>query len=254
MQHKIALQMERIQALKNRERNLYRSVFLQDTINFAEIGSVPITLENYGRYEDLVSRTAELLHILEYQIYQASVSLDDIELLALNKDAMAERVPAIWPFNRSALTRITDRYGPRFHPVHKRWQRHDGIDIGGIIGTPIVATGNGVVAQVTHSATGYGKQILIDHGFGYKTRYAHLSAIDVIKGQEVKRGEAIGKLGNSGTSTGPHLHYEVIRQGDPVDPESYFVLDMTSEEFQEILENARQSTMQLDFENYTEIN
>ncbi len=241
LQRKIALANEELEVIRNREHNVYRSIFSQDTIVFTNPPQYFSEVVNYGRYNSLVETTERMLFDLRRKIYELSVSLDDIEVLASNKDVMAERVPAIWPIDRSLIRGHIGAFGSRMHPTLKRIQNHDGVDFAGPIGTPIVATGNGVVIS-DGRGTGYGNQVLIDHGFGYRTRYAHLSKIDVAIGQEVKRGQKIGELGNTGRSSGPHLHYEVIHRGKPVNPISYFSRDMSSDEFQEILANAREIT------------
>ena len=133
-------------------------------------------------------------------------------------------------------------FGSRVHPISGRISGHQGIDLGGRTGNPVYATGDGTVAFNNEGVRGYGLQVLIDHGFGYKTRYAHLSKILVSPGQKVKRGELIGEVGSTGRSTGPHLHYEVIYRGQHVDPINYFSRDMTEAEFEKIIESARATT------------
>lgn len=247
LQRKIALASEQLAVLKSREQGIYRAIFSQDTLKW-NMGSGDLIDggdHNYGRYNRLVATTEHQLSALKAAIYRATVSLDDIELLAQSKDAMAERVPAIWPVDRSKVRGHIGAFGSRLHPISRRILRHDGIDFSGPIGTEIVATGNGVIV-VDKARTGYGNQVMIDHGFGYKTRYAHLSKILVVPGQEVKRGQKIGLMGNTGRSTGPHLHYEVIHRGVPVDPISYFARDMSSDEFKKILEQAREITYEIE--------
>lgn len=240
---KIAISGEQLSALKSREQHTYRAIFSQDTLpwDFSSDALIVDDNQNYGRYNKLVFDAEQQLAQLTAAIYRASVSLDDIELLAASKDAMAERVPAIWPVDRSKIKGHIGAFGPRVHPIYRTIRRHEGIDFSGPVGTEIVATGNGVVV-VDRAVTGYGLQVMVDHGFGYKTRYAHLSKILVRPGQEVKRGQIIGLMGNTGRSTGPHLHYEVIHRGRPVNPISYFARDMSSDEFKNILEQARQIT------------
>jgi murein DD-endopeptidase MepM/ murein hydrolase activator NlpD len=133
----------------------------------------------------------------------------------------------------------------RRHPIYKRYLMHNGIDLGGQRGVDIYATGNGYIDVSTGVKSGYGKQVLINHGFGYQTRYAHLSKITVVSGQYVKRGEKIGELGNTGRSTGPHLHYEVIYMGKHLDPINFLRRDMTDEELQKIVNEARATTYEL---------
>ncbi len=247
LQSELEAMTEQVAHLSLREKVLYRSVFSQDTILFDDISLPPYTTHyNFGRYNDLVFSTEQLLGELAVDVYRASVSLDDIELLALNKDVMAERVPAIWPMDRRLVRgNIGSFRHNRLHPVLGYVRPHKGIDLSGATGTPIVATGNGVVVK-DGRGTGYGLQVLIDHGFGYKSRYAHLSKIDVVEGQEVKRGQKIGELGATGLASGPHLHYEVIHRGVPVDPLGYIARDMTSAEFQAIVDNMRDITYEVE--------
>lgn len=179
--------------------------------------------------------------------YLQSRSLDELQLLATDKEHMATAIPAIWPIDKRDLRNSIGAYGGRMHPIYKRYIKHDGIDLPAKIGDPVYATGNGVVqsTDIGFRNRGYGRQILIDHGFGYKTRYAHLSQIDVEPGQHVTRGEQIGRVGNTGASTGPHLHYEVIYMGHTVDPINYFRRDMDDEEFERIIRAARETTYEI---------
>ncbi len=245
LQSEIVQLQERIAVVSAREKNLYRSIFSADSVAFEAAAYYMPSLYHFGRYNDLVHSTEKMLSDTREQIYRASVSLDDIELLALNKDVMAERVPAIWPVDKRLLRGNIGAFGWRIHPTLGGRKMHEGIDLSGDTGTPIVATGNGT-ASVENRNNGYGKQVIIDHGFGYKTRYAHLSKIDVVNGQEVKRGQKIGEMGSTGRSSGPHLHYEVIYRGTPVNPLNYSSRDMSGEEFQAILENMRNITYELD--------
>lgn len=245
LQKRIAIASEELNALRSREKGVYRAIFSQDTVAFPSARFYGFYDMNYGRYNSLVEDTERSLFELRRQVYEMSVSLDDIEFLASHKDAMAERVPAIWPLDRRTVRGHIGAFGPRVHPTLRRILKHDGVDFSVPIGTPIVATGNGVVSE-DKMRSGYGIQVLIDHGFGYKTRYAHLSRALVVPGQEVKRGQTIGLSGNTGRSSGPHLHYEVIHRSVPVNPISYFARDMTGAEFQEILDAARQITYELE--------
>lgn len=247
LQKKIAIMSEELSAVRQRDQDVYRSIFSQDTLSVSVRDFEPSPARQYGRYASLVLSTEWKLELLAQGLYRASLSLDDVELLSKNKDAMAERVPAIWPLDRRSVRGNIGAFGMRVHPISRQVRMHDGIDFSVPIGTPIVSTGVGVVST-DRNRTGYGVQVLIDHGFGYKTRYAHLSRSAVAVGQTVKRGQVIGYAGNTGRSSGPHLHYEVIHRGKPVNPISYFARDMSSEEFQEILSNARQITYETEEE------
>lgn len=244
LQKKIALMSEELSWVEGRDRMVYRAIFSQDTVPIATLGWV-VPETSYGRYTSLVHNTEAQLHALSRRLYHASLSLDDMEVMSANKDAMAERIPAIWPIDRKALKDHIGAFGMRVHPISGVVKQHYGVDFATNRGVPVFATGAGVVSN-DDNKSGYGRQVLLDHGFGYKTRYAHLDKILVKPGQQVIRGEIIGLVGSTGRSTGNHLHYEVIHRGKPVNPVSYFSRDMSSEEFQEILANARQTTYETD--------
>lgn len=233
--------------LAHRDNYVYRSLFGADTLDIAGI-YVPYAENIYNAYNsdyDGVARSAwQRLDALTRLTYRQSLSLDELQILSKNKEKMAASIPAIWPIDKRDLRGPIGAYGRRLHPIYKRYIQHKGIDFGGRKGDPIYATGNGVVVHSEKGLRrkGYGQQLVIDHGFGYKTRYAHLSERLVKIGQEVKRGELIGYMGSTGGSTGPHLHYEVIYMGNHVDPINYFRRDMTEAEFEHIIEQAKTTT------------
>ncbi len=179
--------------------------------------------------------------------YLQSRSLDQLQMFATDKEYMATAIPAIWPIDKRNLRNRIGSYGGRMHPIYKRYIKHEGIDLPAKTGDPVYATGNGIVqsTDIGFRSRGYGRQILIDHGFGYKTRYAHLSQIDVEPGQRVTRGEQIGRVGNTGGSVGSHLHYEVIYMGHTVDPINYFRRDMSATEFERIIQAAQETTYEV---------
>lgn len=238
---------QKIASLKQRDNNVYRSLFGADTLDVAGIYT-PYSKDIYvgmnDDYNSIVPNTWKMLDGLTREVYRQSLSLDELQVLSKDKEKMAASIPAIWPINKKDLRGPIGAYGRRLHPIYKRYIMHKGIDFGGRKGDPIYATGNG---KVVHSEKGlrrkgYGQQLVIDHGFGYKTRYAHLNERLVKVGQEVKRGELIGYMGSTGGSTGPHLHYEVIYMGNNVDPINYFRRDMSEEEFNRIIEQAKTTT------------
>ena len=144
-------------------------------------------------------------------------------------------IPAIQPVSNKELRRIASGFGYRYHPIYKTLRMHTGMDFSAPRGTPIYATGNGKVKS-TKRKSGYGKTCVVDHGFGYKTLYGHMSKIIVKRGQKVKRGEIIGYVGSTGTSTSPHLHYEVRINDKPVNPVHYFFNDLSPEEYEKVIE------------------
>ena len=170
--------------------------------------------------------------MLTKKAYVQSKSFDEVASLSRRAGEMASCIPAIPPMNPDPKKyRYTSAFGYRSDPFTGRSKRHTGVDFAMKPGNPIYATGDGVVESVKFELFGYGNQIVIDHGFGYKTRYAHMKTVGVSEGMKVKRGECIGLSGNSGRSSGPHLHYEVIYKGNHVNPYNYFDLTITPEEY-----------------------
>jgi len=220
-----------LSAIQERDNTVYRSIFGMDEI------SPEVRNAGFGgvdRYEALshfkngqtITSTAMRLDVLTKKAYIQSKSFDEIELMTQRAGEMTSSVPSIDPVNMKAPgTRITSSFGYRFHPIYHRPSLHSGIDISGRKGSPVVATGDGVVEMAASHYFGYGNCIVINHGFGYKTKYAHLKSIKVEQGQKVSKGQMIGELGNSGRSTGAHLHYEVIYMNKNVNPWNYLSED-----------------------------
>ena len=179
---------------------------------------------------------------LEKQLAMQSYSLDTILKVAKNKEKMLASIPSIKPISKKYLSKsihAMSGYGYRIHPIHKVRRMHTGIDFGARTGTPIIATGDAKVKKILKKRTGYGHHIILDHGYGYQTLYAHMSKIEVKVGQKVKKGEVIGKVGNTGTSTAPHLHYEVINKNKKVNPIHYVVDGLTPEEYENLVDQAK---------------
>jgi murein DD-endopeptidase MepM/ murein hydrolase activator NlpD len=170
------------------------------------------------------------------KIYVQSTSYDQLIKLAKNKETMLACIPAIMPISNKDLKRTASGWGWRIHPIYKIRKFHYGMDFTAPTGTDIYSTGDGVVELVESSMRGYGNHIVINHGYGYKTIYAHLNGFNVKQGQQVKRGDIIGFVGNSGMSTAPHLHYEVMRNGEKVNPVNYYFNDLSAEEYERMIE------------------
>lgn len=238
--------------LEYRDDNIYRSVLGAEPIdkNVRQAG-----VGGSDRYddirnkkisnEDLIIKLSEGIDKLKRKIYLESKSQDEVVQLARNKEKMFASIPAIQPISNKQLISLASGYGMRIHPVYKVKRMHQGVDFSAQIGTPIYATADGQIIAVQFSFTGYGNMVEIDHGFGYKTRYAHMHGFAVRKGQRVKRGELIGYVGNTGLSTGPHLHYEVHINGLPKNPVYYFFNDLKPEEYEKILKLAAIENMSL---------
>ena len=226
--------------IEQRDNNLYRVVFESDpipsTIRRAGFGGVNkySQLESFDNSE-LVIKTAEKLDILSKQAYIQSKSYDEVLTMAMNKEKLVSSMPAIMPISNKSLKSTASGWGYRFHPIYKIKQFHYGMDFTAAVGTKVYTTGDGIVKDVQTIGGGYGRWILVDHGFGYQTMYAHLSGFSVKIGEQVKRGQVIGYVGNSGTSTGPHLHYEVHRNGEPVNPQYYYFKDLNAQEYEKMV-------------------
>ena len=177
------------------------------------------------------------MNLLEREIVVQSQSFDELRRLASSRADRLSHIPAIQPVSELMLKQMASGYGRRVDPVYGTMKFHEGMDFACDVGTPVYATGDGTVkAADWHS--GYGNRIDIDHGFGYLTRYAHLSKISVKPGQSVKRGDLIGLSGNTGKSTGPHVHYEVRLKDVPQNPVNYYFYDLTPEEYAAMIEHA----------------
>lgn len=234
--------LEVMQDLQQRDDNLYR-VILQ-----AEPVSEYVRQAGYGgtnRYEQLeemanaklVISTTQKLDLLKRQLYIQSKSYDEVVQLCKQNDERLQCIPAIQPVSNKDLKQTASGYGVRIDPIYKTHKFHSGMDFAANTGTPVYATGNGVVVS-SGWESGYGLTIEVDHGFGYQTRYAHLSATLVRKGQKVTRGEIIGKVGSTGKSTGPHLHYEVVAKGRKVNPVNYYYMDLSAEDYDKMVQMA----------------
>lgn len=231
-------------ALQMRDNYVYRPIFGMDEIpedvRNAGFGGTDrySYLQNFEK-SGILSRTAFNLDVLYKKAYVQSRSFDDLAQLARNADEMTLCVPAIPPVNiASSRIRYSSSFGYRRDPFHGDFRMHNGIDLSGPTGEHIYATGNGKVVEVGHDFFGYGNFVIIDHGFGYKTRYAHLKEANVTVGRIVKRGEVIGFMGNTGRSKGPHLHYEVIFKGRTVNPLNYYNRDVDEEGFLALINSA----------------
>jgi len=232
--------------LQDRDDNIYRVIFeaepVAKEIRQAGIGGSDRyeNLKGYKNSEILIRTTQKIDH-LSNKLYVQSTSFDEVFEMAKNMEEMAACIPAIQPISDKYKRRISSFYGYRIHPIYKRRVFHDGLDFSAPSGTEIYAAADGVIEKASRSSYGYGNKIIIDHGYGYKTVYAHMSKFAIRRGAKVKRGQLIGYVGNSGLSTSPHLHYEVHRNGKKVNPIYYFCNDLSPEDYEEIISNANSS-------------
>ncbi|MBK6699135.1 MAG: M23 family metallopeptidase [Saprospiraceae bacterium] len=241
--------------LQNRDAKVHRVLFGMDPIdpsvwNGGVGGHDPYAWTSQLRNSSgTVKDAKQYLDKLERQIYLQSKSLDTIEKLTRTREDMIASIPSIKPVRLDHLSRGVQQlsgFGIRLHPVHKVNKMHAGIDFTAPEGTSIQSTGDGKVIRIENKPSGYGKSVLISHGFGYETLYAHMQSIKVREGQKVKKGEIIGTIGNTGTSTGAHCHYEVHFNKKPVNPIHYCLDGLTPLEYQEMVEKAEIANQSFD--------
>lgn len=226
--------------LQQRDDNLYRVVFQADPIPYSIRRSGAGNPDYYKQLLDMTGsqiavNTTKKYDALKRQLYIQSKSYDDLVLLAQNQERFLQHIPAIQPILNKDLTRTASGFGWRIDPVYRTRRFHEGMDFTAPIGTEIFATGNGTVSFAGWRQ-GYGNTVMIDHGFNYVTLYGHMHRIYVRRGQKVTRGEVIGEVGNTGKSTGPHLHYEVHFRGKPTNPQNYYFLDLSPEEYDQMVQ------------------
>ncbi len=252
MSRRLAQIEDVLEDIHQRDENIYRVIY--------EADSIPTSVRKAGfggvnRYDDLegmsnskmVIATAKKLDVVAKQLYVQSKSFDEIIDLVNKQSEMIMCIPAIMPINNKDLTRTASGWGWRIHPVYKIKKFHEGMDFSAPTGTEIYATGDGVVKEVTTSYSGYGKHVKIDHGFGYETIYGHMSKFNVCVGQKVKRGDVIGYVGSTGLSTGPHVHYEVVKKGQKVNPQLYYFQEgLDADDYERMIEISTNSNRTFD--------
>ncbi|GAB1418559.1 M23 family metallopeptidase [Bacteroidales bacterium] len=240
-----------LKELEERDNNIYRVIFeaepVPSSVRRAGIGGTDRydKMKGYTNSE-LVTESAKRLDRIASQLYVQSKSFDEVFDLAKRKNELVASIPAIRPLKDKDFRRISSFFGYRTDPFYKVSKLHAGLDFSTPTGTDVFATGDGTVETVEKSYYGYGNTIVINHGFGYRTVYGHLSAFKVKKGEKVKRGQLIARTGNSGKSTSPHLHYEVRKNNVPVNPIHFFFNDLTPSEYELVLELSTAQTQSMD--------
>ena len=237
--------------VENRDNTIYRVYFEANPIPEEQRRAGFGGLNRYQNLEgyqnsDLIITTTKRMDIIQKQLVVQSKSLDEIAKLAVDREELLAAIPAIQPVANENLKRMASGYGWRSDPFTKVRKRHWGMDFSAPKGTPIYATGNGKVIRADNRASGFGKHVRIDHGFGYTTIYAHMSEYNVRRGQQVKRGDIIGFVGSTGRSQAPHLHYEVWKDRVRINPINFYYGNLSPEEFQILLRSASQENQSLD--------
>lgn len=242
LSHRIDESLRVLQDIEQRDDNLYRVVLQADPVSDALRGAGYGGTNRYEHLRDmanatLVINTTSKLDLLNRRLYIQSRSFDEVVELCKGHDEMLRCIPAIMPVANKNLRQTASGYGMRIDPIYKTAKFHAGMDFSANIGTPVYATGDGTVTKAGWE-TAYGNLIRVDHGFGYVTWYAHLSKCRVRPGQRVVRGEVIGEVGNTGKSTGPHLHYEVRLKGKVQNPVNYYFMDLSAEDYDRMIQLA----------------
>ncbi len=234
--------MEVMEDIRQRDDNLYRVMFMADPVSEDVRNATYTGTNRYEELEDLdnaalVMATTQKTDMLARKLYIQSKSFDEIVDFYKNHEDMLRHLPAIQPVSNKDLKRTASGFGYRIHPIYQTRIFHDGMDFSCDIGTPVYATADGVVKNARWER-GYGYIVTIDHGYGYETRYAHLKSFNVKRGQKVVRGETIALSGNTGRSSGPHVHYEVLQRGRPVNPANYYFMDLDADQYDEMIRMA----------------
>jgi murein DD-endopeptidase MepM/ murein hydrolase activator NlpD len=233
---------EQMAELEQRDNEVYRSIFEANPVPDSARAKLTEKKKEYDKVtimsnDELSEEIAASLNNIAARIVYQENSYAQIEKLIKNQDEKLASIPAIQPVSNKQLSRIASGYGMRIHPIYGIPKMHNGLDFTAPQGTPIYATGNGTVSTAG-MGTGTGNHVIINHGYGYQTVYMHMVRIKVRAGQRVQRGEVIGWVGNTGASTGPHCHYEVHVNGQPVDPVYFFFNDLNAEQYDRVLKMA----------------
>jgi len=240
-----------LEQLEQRDNDIYRSIFetapLPDSIR---LGRSARELETddyaYRETDDLLAQLTLQLDNLKHRLKMQRQSYDTLQQMVMSKEKMLAAIPAIQPISNKNLEHIASGFGYRIDPIYKTPKMHTGLDFAAAMGTPIYATADGVVRTGTYDDGGYGNHVVVNHGYGYETLYGHMVRIKVASGERVKRGQVLGWVGSTGKSTGPHLHYEVIRNGKKIDPVHYFFHDLNGADYERMIKIAAASNQSFD--------
>ena len=248
---RIRLMDQQMKQLEKRDNDVYRSIFEASPVADSA-RQKQMEMENEIRLvssmdeNELAYSLAATLNSISNRMKFQEKSYSDIEGMIKNKAKLLASTPAIQPVSNKDLTRVASGFGSRIDPVYKTVKFHAGLDFAAPQGTPIYATADGRITTAGNTGNGYGNHVEINHGYSYETLYGHMVRVKVRIGQLVKRGEVIGWVGSTGKSTGPHLHYEVHKNGRPIDPIYFFYNDLTPEQYQQILKLAASSNQSFD--------
>ncbi len=251
LNNKMDRQEKVLNEIADRDNTIYRLYFEAEPITEEQRKAGFGGVNRYNKFDgfensELIKETNQRVDQIAKQITIQSKSLDEVATLAKEKEKLLAAIPAIQPVQNKDLKRMASGYGMRSDPFTKVRKMHRGMDFSAPRGTPIFATGDGVVTRADNRSSGYGNHIRIEHGYGYKTLYGHLYKYNVRKGQKVKRGDVIGFVGSTGRSQAPHLHYEVFKDGKRINPINFYYGNLSAQEFATLLEKSREVNQSLD--------
>ena len=237
--------------IAERDNTIYRLYFEAEPISEEQRKAGFGGVNRYSKFDgfdnsELIKQTHSRVDQIGKQISIQSTSLDEIASLAKEKEKLLASIPAIQPVRNEDLKRMSSGFGMRTDPFTKARKMHKGMDFSAPTGTPVFATGDGKVVRADSRSSGYGKHIRIEHGFGYRTRYAHLHKLNVKKGQKVKRGDIIGFVGSTGRSEAPHLHYEILKDKNQINPINFYYGNLSAQEFATLLAKSKEANQSLD--------
>jgi murein DD-endopeptidase MepM/ murein hydrolase activator NlpD len=251
VQQEIQQMSKQLREIEKRDNEVYRSIFEASPIP----DSARTKMMEKQREERLIASLTDKelnssiinqIKNLSSRLFAQSKSFESVENMVKNKEALLAATPAIQPVSNKDLTRLASGFGYRIDPVYKTTKFHAGLDFAAPQGSPVYATADGVVSLAGNVGNGYGNHVVINHGFSYETLYGHMVRVKVRGGQKVRRGEVIGWVGSTGKSTGPHLHYEVHKNGVDINPIYYFYNDLTPEQFDRLLKIAATGNQSFD--------
>lgn len=237
--------------LEDRDNNIYRAIFesapLPDSIRYGKNYSrIDMKKFAYTGTDELAAQLESELEALGTRIEVQKQSYDTLQRMVQMKEQMLASIPAIQPVSNKDLSHVASGFGYRIDPIYKTPKMHTGLDFAAPIGTPVYATADGTVATTGYDDGGYGNHVILNHGYGYGTLYGHMVKIKVRNGERVKRGQVIGWVGSTGKSTGPHCHYEVIRNGVKIDPVHYFFNDLSATDYERMVRIAASTNQSFD--------
>ncbi|MCB0695912.1 MAG: M23 family metallopeptidase [Chitinophagaceae bacterium] len=237
--------------LEHRDNNIYRAVFeaapLPDSVRLGkDYSNTDPLMYAYANPNELISSMQDAIGHMRKRLELQANSYDTLQKLVETKERMLASIPAIQPVSNRTLDRVASGFGYRIDPIYKTPKMHTGIDFTAATGTPIYATGDGVVKESGYDNGGYGNNVVISHGYGYSSLYGHMKKVKVRTGDRVRRGEVIGWVGSTGKSTGPHVHYEIIKNGEKIDPIHFFFNDLSASEYERLTKIAAASNQSFD--------